>query len=280
MKEFKIRCHALSKIMAGEIGLTESQQKEFDEFAERKNGNGKPLTAIMEAKLKSLTNKKENPQLPTGAQTYCKMWLKTNLFKPRKEDWKISVIEKGLICEQDGIDLACDVYGFFKDEFFKNEEQFENDFMEGEPDILHQEIVRDIKNSWDILTFPMFDDELPNDDYWWQLQGYMILTGFKKASVDYVLIDTPMPLVMLDLKKLYYQSGGVTEEWTPEKYEFLYPNYRFDDIPKEQRIKSFTFDLDLTAEEKIKDRVLMCRKYIEKLIEKQNGDKTRINIPG
>ncbi len=263
MKEFKIRCHAISKIIAGETGVTDIQEARLNELMARRNGGGKPLTPNMDAELDKLIFKKENPELPQGAKTYCKIWLKQNLFN-RKQEWKALVIDKGLACEQDGIKLIAEVFNY--SDFEKNDEYFENDYMHGSPDILHNDMVRDTKLSWDLFTFPMFENEIPNDDYYWQLQGYMILTGLKKASLDYVLIDTPKSLVALDLKKLYYQSGGVAEDWTPEKYEYLYPNYRFDDIPKEKRIKSFPISLDGSVEEKIKERVLMCRKYIQTLI--------------
>lgn len=265
MKTFKIHCHAISEIMDGTIGLTELQEAKLQELAKRKNDpTAKPLTAIMEAELADLIHKKNNPQLPAGAKTYCKKWLKKALYN-RDENWKALVIDKGLACEQDSINLLGKVRGL--DGIYKNDEYFESDYIKGSPDILYGDYVRDVKSSWDLFTFPMFDDKLPNKDYWWQLQGYMILTGKQKASLDYVLIDTPMPLVMLDLKKLYYQSGGVAEDWTPERYEYHYPNYRFDDIPEEKRVKSFEFEIEQGLEAKINERVELCRKYIAKLLE-------------
>lgn len=266
LKEFKIRCSALSKIMGGQIGLTDVQLTRLNELMLRRKGEGKPLTDNMNKELDKLIYKQENPELPQGAKTYCEDWLKSNLFNPRKQEWKALVIDKGLACEEDGIKMIAEVFNY--QDFYKNDEYFDNEFMQGCPDVLHNGVVRDTKLSWDLFTFPMFNDELPNEDYWWQLQGYMILTGYKKASLDYVLIDTPIPLVLLDLKKLYYQSGGVAEEWTQEKYEYLYPNYRFDDIPKEKRIKSFEFDYDESVKESVKQRVELCRIYINQLITK------------
>jgi len=262
MKQFKIRCSALSKIMAGETGLTDVQIAKVNELSLRRNGQGKPLTENMNNELDKLLWKEQNPQLPTGAQTYCKQWLKAELYH-RNIDFKNSVIEKGLMVEMEGIDLISDIIG---EQYEKNDEYFENEFMQGAPDILTNKIVRDVKSSWDLFTFPMFETEIPNDDYDWQLQGYMILTGVDKASLDYVLINTPKSLVALDLKKLYYQSGGTAENWTPENYELLNANYTFDDIPKEKRLKSFAVDLDTSLEKKIQERVLLCREYINTLI--------------
>lgn len=281
VKKFKIRCHAINEIMAGTIGLTEAQEKELWELAARKEqaeqgvDKVKPLTTIMEAKLKALLYKRDNPELPQGAKTYVKKWLRQQLFD-RKPDFKAIVIEKGLACEPMGIALVSEILGV---ELTKNDVFFENEFMEGEPDIIEYkgqepEKIRDIKNSWDLYTFPMFEDEIPNDDYELQLQGYMILTGAKKASLDYTLINTPDPLMYLDLKKVYYQSGGLAEDWTPERYEALYPNYRFDDIPKHLRLKSFEFELDPTLEAKIEERVLLCRKFADKVLSEMKKEET------
>jgi hypothetical protein len=262
LKEFKISCHAIGEIMAGEVGLTPIQDARLIELELRANGEGKPLTDNMKVELSNLIEKRDNPELPKGAKSYCKKWLKKSLFG-YSENWKSIVIDKGLAVEEDGINLVSEIY---ETKLYKNEDWFENEFCKGTPDIIDSETVRDIKCSWDIFTFPMFDDELPKKEYWWQLQGYMWLLGIKKASLDYVLIDTPMPLVLMDLKKLYFQSGGVAEDWTPEKYELMYPNYRFDSIPKKMRVKSFVFEYQSWVEEHISFRVELCRKYIKELI--------------
>ena len=265
MKEFKISAHSTGEIMAGNIGLTDVQELRIQELTDRNNGIGKPLTENMKKELSILIFKRDNPELPQGAKTYCKKWVKMNSWNVRNEDWKNVVIEKGLICEQEGIDLLNEI---ISTNYEKNESKFDNEFMQGTPDIITPDIIRDIKNSWDLMTFPMFEDEIPNEQYWWQLQTYMAMTGVQKASLDYVLIDTPMPLVLQDLKNLYYQSGGKSDEWNVEKYESLFHNYRFDDVPKEKRIKSYTFNYESGIEEKIIERVKMCRIYINQLISK------------
>ncbi len=269
MKQFKISCHAISKIMSGSIGLTEVQAARLLELQTRKIeatnkvAGVKPLTSNMEAELAGLIHKRDNPELPTGAKTFLKTWIKKKLFN-RDEEWKSIVVDKGLAVEWEGINLLGRVLN--RMDFIKNDEFFDNDFMQGCPDLITDEMVRDVKCSWDLFSFPMFESKMPNEDYWWQLQGYMILTGKQKASIDYTLIDTPMPLILLDLKKLYYQSGGKAEDWTPETYDRLYPNYQFNDIPEKVRVKSFEVYLDPKSEEQIKQRVLLCREFIKTII--------------
>jgi hypothetical protein len=272
MEVFKISCHSISKIMAGQIGLTEVQEAKLNELQTRKNDAAKgvdkvkPLTPNMENELALLIQKRDNPELPKGAKTYVKEWIKRKLFR-RKKEWRNNVIDKGLAVEDDAIALMSEVYQL--EGVKKNEEWFENEYMQGIPDVNH-ELVRDTKSSWDLFTFPMFDDENPNPDYEWQLQGYMILTGKKKASLDYVLIDTPFPIIQLELKKLYYQSGGTAEDWTPEKHDALIPNYQFNDIQKEYRVKSFEYNFEPEKEQQIIERVELCRKYVDSILNKLN----------
>ena len=80
MKQFKISCHSIKDIMAGEIGLTDVQLARLNELMERRLGNGKPLTDNMNNELDKLIYKRDNPQLPQGAITYCQDWLKSNLL--------------------------------------------------------------------------------------------------------------------------------------------------------------------------------------------------------
>lgn len=208
-----------------------------------------------------IMTKLSSAELPQGAKTYCETWYIQEKYN-RKKDFYSKYIDKGLAVEHLGIKMLSRLQGL---DLHKNEEFFANDYIQGQPDVIENKIVFDIKSSWDIFSFPHFDKELPNDDYFWQLQCYMILTELREASVVYVLIDTPRPLIQQELKKLYYQSGGVAEDWTPETYAELEVNYRFDDVPDDRRIKVFSVPFDPTAEAKIRERVILCRNYINSI---------------
>lgn len=194
-------------------------------------------------------------------ENFLKKWFLEQKYSRRPDFWA-KQIEKGLCVEPIGIQMLSNHLGV---ELFKNDEFFENEFIKGTPDVDHEGIVWDIKSSWDIFSFPWFDKELPNKDYWWQMQGYMALTGHKKAALVYCLIDTPNPLIALELKKLYYQSGGVAEDWTPEANDKLAENYRFNDIPEADRIKIFHIERDEKAIESIIERVKICREFLNNI---------------
>jgi hypothetical protein len=195
-------------------------------------------------------------------ESYLKKWYLENKYKRKKEFWA-NQIEKGLRVEPIGIAMLSRKLNV---ELSKNDEWFENDLMQGTPDIILDDEIIDIKCSWDIFSFPWFDKEIPNKDYYWQLQGYMALTGMKKASLVYCLIDTPDPLIALELKKLYYQSGGVAEDWTPETNAELAENYKFNDIPEQDRIIKFDIERNDEDIELIYKRVAVCRDYLNSVI--------------
>jgi hypothetical protein len=263
MKDFKISCHAISKIVAGDVGLTDKQKITFAEYEQRKSGvaGTKPLTANMEKEFGQLIYKRDNPELPQGAKTYCENWYISKKYN-RKKEWFNKFVEKGLAVEHLGIQMLADMQGI---EISKNEEFFTNEFIQGSPDVIHNGIVFDIKSSWDIFTFPFFEKELPNKDYYWQLQGYMALTGLERASIVYCLIDTPPPLITQELKKLYFQSGGVAEQWTPETYQDLAINYKFSDIKESERIRDYEVLRNENDIALINERVKLCREYIKTL---------------
>ena len=67
-----------------------------------------------------------------------------------------------------------------------------DEYFTGEPDLIVDGVVMDIKNSWDLWTFPLFEKEIPTKDYYLSITGlYMYLLGLEKAKLIYVLLDTP-----------------------------------------------------------------------------------------
>ena len=94
---------------------------------------------------------------------------------------------KGKDWEHESIALVNQVRGTF---YFKNKERFENEFLTGEPDIILDDMIIDIKSSWSLETFPATPDEGINKDYMWQLFGYCWLLGKWQAELIYCMIDT------------------------------------------------------------------------------------------
>jgi len=183
----------------------------------------------------------------------------------RKKDITNKFIEKGLLAEEDSLDL----YTIVKDKLFvKNEETFKNDFFIGTPDLIDGECIIDIKTSWDIFTFFSVMSKPVNKMYFWQLQAYMDLTGAKSAKLVYCLVNTPFKLVEDQKKKLMWTMGVIDPE-TDEAYlaacEEVDKNSNYDDIPNEDKYIEFSFDRDQDVIDKAHERVLICREFLTKL---------------
>jgi hypothetical protein len=184
-----------------------------------------------------MANSRTKGQLSKTAQTYAQEWLKEQIYGRRK-DISSKYLDKGNQLEEESIEFLTNNsdYGFL----IKNEEHFENDFLTGTPDIITKDEVIDMKNSWDCFTFPLFFDAIPNKDYMYQLQGYMALTGLKKAKLVYTLMTTP--------KDINFGK-----------------EYNYDEIEAKYRIKTFVVERDDEIIEQIKLRVEEINNYINAL---------------
>lgn len=187
---------------------------------------------------KIMTNARKKGELSKTALTYVDEWIKQQIYG-RKKYITSKAIEKGNDVEVESIefiDKHLNLGGISK-----NDKTFENEYMIGTPDVLTQDLVIDLKNSYDCFTFPLLEKEIPNKDYFYQLQCYMALTGRKKAKLIYTLMNTP-------------------EEYI-SKFDFF--NHNYDDIESKYRIKVFDIDRDDEVIEAIQKRVIEIRQQIE-----------------
>lgn len=229
MQEFKIRCSAIGKIMTDPRSKSE---------------------AISET-----------------TKTFCRQWLTEKVYG-RRIEVSFKQMDKGTTMEGIAIDFAQSIVepGAI---WFKNEDGFEDPWMTGTPDVLTADTVFDIKCPWSFATFPLFETELPNKEYYWQMQGYMALTGRENAAVLYVLTDAPEHILNDEARKLSYQRGlgGNTDETIEEVRHLL----TYPDVADALKFKRFDVARDEAAIEKIRDRVEACRGYIAELLASINS---------
>ena len=127
---------------------------------------------------------------------------------------------KGKDWEEDSIALVNQVRGTF---YVKNTERFENEFLTGEPDIILDNMIIDIKTSWSLETWPATSDEGANKDYMWQLMAYCWLWNKPHAELIYCMIDTDDVLLSdWDNRSIHKVSHIDPEKRiTVLKYEFF-----------------------------------------------------------
>lgn len=156
------------------------------------------------AKITELTNTvmeleefKDTWELSTTAKTWIKETAK-ELFYGYHKTIDTKYMTKGHENEEEAINMLADLHGA---DYVKNEERKSLTWLTGEADIVDQEngVIIDIKNAWDISTFPAFKEDVNKKvkeaGYDWQQKGYLILWKLKKAYVAYCITDTPAELI-------------------------------------------------------------------------------------
>jgi hypothetical protein len=187
------------------------------------------------------------------------------VFKEREfgyyENINSKAIDKGIENEDEAIQLASEVLGW--DFVIKNEEKYSNEYINGTPDVITKDLLADIKCSWNMGTFPIFEDEIPTKNYWWQLQSYMWLTGHSTSELVYILTNTPEQIVEDEIRRMHWKLNKIDEDL--DLREAVQSQHDFSHIPNNLRIKRFLINRDEKAIEQIKEKVEIARDYYETL---------------
>jgi len=199
-------------------------------------------------------------------ESYCQQWLKETLYE-RKKEFSSKYTQKGNEVEYNSIDFVSEQldYGML----MKNETRFENDFMTGTPDIILNNRLIDVKNSWDCFTFPLFDKDIPNKDYYWQAQVYMALTGRHFYELIYVLSDTPLHLI--EKEAFFWCKDNGYDELDVNIYDKFVKKMTYPNIKDSMKIKLFEIKKNTEDIEKINHRVSLCRDYIKSINHENNN---------
>jgi hypothetical protein len=188
-----------------------------------------------------------------------------DLFKERElgiyKEFSSRYTDKGLEMEDEAIQFASKVLNW--DFVVKNETRFNNEWITGEPDINTDSLLADIKCSWNASTFPLFDETLKNKDYYYQLQGYLMLTGHDTSELVYCLMNTPLQIVEDEIRRQHWKLNLIEEDL--EVRDAVQKMHNFDHIPDELRVKRFIVQKDEAAQQKIKERVEVAREYYQQL---------------
>ena len=181
-------------------------------------------------------------------------------YRIKKEFWS-KFTDKGIEMEDEAIQFASEILGW--GEVSKNSERYNNDWITGKPDVITDDLLADIKCSWDSSTFPLFGKELPKKDFYWQLMGYMWLCDKEESELVYCLMNTPYEIVQDEIRRAHWKANLIDDDDT--LIEAVESQHHFGHIPDENRIKRFIIKRDDKAIEQIKERVDIAREYYEQL---------------
>jgi hypothetical protein len=202
----------------------------------------------------------KNELLSQTAKTYVEEQVLLAKYGIRKT-FSSRYTDKGNLVEDESIRIASEALelGFL----IKNDEHFSNDWLTGTPDVNTASLILDVKSSWDATTFPFFATEIPTKDYYYQLQGYMWLTGKQKSLLVYCLVNTPLDMVQDEIRRAHWNANLLEESL--DLIDEVQKRHNFDHIPDNRRVKVFEVERDDEVIEQIKERVELCREYYETL---------------
>jgi hypothetical protein len=240
LSRVKFRASSAGDLLVGGNAITDKQLARLNELQERKdNPAGKPLTPNMESELADLIEKRDADYEFGQTAKACirNLWLKNEFGY--EEPVVTNELLKGILCEDEAIGLVSRyVPGGYR---VKNEDQFEDDWFTGTPDIVGDDFIEDVKCSWSLRTF--FDTTALDPTYYAQGQVYMSLTGRSRCRVSHVLVETPVDIIEEERKRFYFRFN--CDESHPEYIKISDKIDRMHGaikrVPEEGRIKSFEF---------------------------------------
>ncbi len=212
----------------------------------------------------------------------------------RKEFVTSKYLDKGNEREEQAIGLLSFLTQI---SYEKNTTRLENKFIQGEPDLYNGESIHnakrtlDIKSSWSTHTFFRTKNKPVEKEYIYQGLSYCDLTGADVHSVVFCLVNGTAKAIM-DEKRMAGYYYGVLDPSTTNNEEYKercrqieinhivdldsfqeeYPYYDFDNdlsqwkytIPYEERMHQFHFERDNEEIEKMHEKVIKCREFMNK----------------
>lgn len=280
--------------------FTSEDEKKLQELLDEKlngvnaNGNKTKWTDTKQAEVDKLNKKKlGKDELPDGALTKLEE-IFNDIFWKRKQLLHNKYLEKGNIAEEDSLELLSQVDGI---EYWKNDEEIENDYLIGFPDNVLN-CVRDTKSNYDFFTFKKAE---LSTLYSWQIKGYTWILLSRGELIErtgelcYCLVNSPAHRIDAEKKSMWFAMGqpDYTEErWIKSasqlelnhiydivKFKEEFPNYdlinkTWRDIPKHLRVKRFLVTLQDSDIEHMTRRSKMCKKW---LLEREQKELELIN---
>lgn len=267
VKQPLFRASSVAKLMGQGNELTDIQKATLEQY--RKGyyltpaGVQKDLTEAKKRDLAKLEEKAKEPfEFGQDAKTFIELkWLSDQYGYSEFVDTKQTL--KGKMVEDAAIEL---ISHFWPENAFRriNTSQLKNKYFSGTPDLILNEVVEDIKSSYNLKTF--LQVRMPKKEYYGQGQVYMDLTGKRKFRVHYCGITTPAIILAKETKPYYYFYGSdENNEHYLDVCAQAEVNHDFDQVPLNKRLKTFEFDYDEKYMKKLKERVGHAREYYHAL---------------
>jgi hypothetical protein len=169
------------------------------------------------------------------------------MFNVRKSLDEVKCIQKGIMCEDEGIKLYNDVF-LYDLKKVEATERRSNGIITGEPDLIAMSSQKgvDIKVAWTLLTFPLTEEQAGKKAYEWQARGYMCLFDLPEWEIAYCAIDTPEELI---------------KPWDNPDHHYIDAS-----IPAHHRITVAKYTRDINIEKEMLEKCAKANAWIDQAV--------------
>ena len=266
--KIKISCSRLGVVMTDAKGImSELMQLELSRLKIKEN-----LTQIQEWRLSDLQYRADtyDPKKVSGScESYLISlfgYLKYGRRPVLKGDVPIRLI-KGTRSEVRATEMVEKVTVH---KLHKYKTPIGNDYLKGKLDVLDaptidaSKLIVEIKNSSNLHQFLKSAKEPLPIKIFYQMQGYLALTGKERGIVYYCLVDMPDDVIQEQHELLARElcPDGVITDLFEEEWAEKERGFRFQDIPEEERIIPFPVDRDEKIIENIYEKIELCREWL------------------
>jgi hypothetical protein len=197
MEWLRFRASACAPLFTGEDGLTDKQEEKLHQLIAKEK-----RTALQEQEMLDLISKRDaEPELPKGAKTYIEGLVDQYVYN-YEDSIDNKYVRKGLAVEDsDDEDINKSAIkianSLFFTEYSKSLSYLKKGYFHGHPDIEDEDeqMIIDIKSSWNKKTFPKKPGDGHDSTYEWQGKLYCYMKGWCRFRLCYVLMSTPEELV-------------------------------------------------------------------------------------
>jgi len=229
------------------------QQKKFEAYSLRISNEGKVegIAATGISKLKDIyTKEKWGKEIINIAKDYVPALLNGTLSESKSLQ---------VISDMDGVKYKC------------HKALIKNRYLKGILDCYSGTSIKKIDKVIDIKTaasmqslLSLVRDEETKSKYYWQIMGYLAITGAEEGEVCHCLVSYSERIITDEINKFLFRAKnlGFNGEYIDAQIQRIKFNLTFDEIPIEQRVVRFNVVRDEQAIKSIYGKVKFCRKWL------------------
>jgi hypothetical protein len=190
----------------------------------------------------------------------------------------VPAVLNGTLSEHKSLALICELDGVG---YKKHKALIKNRYLKGILDCYLGTSLKRIDKVTDIKTAAsmqsllyLIKDEETKSKYYWQIMGYLAITGAQEGEVCHCLVSYSERIINDEINKFLQRTKnlGFDGDYIEAQIHRIKFNMTFDEIPIEQRVVRFKVERDEDAIKNIYEKVKFCRKWLN------NFDKMHINM--